>query len=309
MDRDHARVNVVAGTVALVVVGVLLAAVYYGVVTRADPVRCLFGDAPCSQTAATYLLALLTAGAFYATYRAVLYTKKSTDFASDTLQQSKEATENSRRSYENSLEVFRADRTPVMTLQRCSNIDDATLFADPGHMPERDRRHGHLDADILEYFLNDLAMPKLATAPPRGCDLPVNCVTPADRRRAYPYDPWSFDILSLGRVPFINGYLYLDIVGRPEPLRVYVGSVAPNDYVHIVIWIRKQLGGRGKIEWSKTATDDSPELLKYWPPPFEFFEETYDFAEDVIETTFDYEKDKIEPEKSHDDDAPGAPLP
>ena len=309
MDRDHARVNVVAGTVALVIVGILLAAFYYGVTTRANPVRCLFGDAQCSQTAATYLLALLTAGAFYATYRAVLYTKKSMDFTSLTLQQSEKATEYTRRSYENSLEVFRSDRTPVMTLQRCTNIDDKTLFDHPGHMPERDRRHGHLDADILEYFLNDLTMCELATVPPAGCIVPVDCVTPAERRNAYPYDPHSFDVLSLGRVPFINGYLYLDIVGRPAPLRVYVGSVAPNDYVHIVLWIKKELAGRGKIEWSKTATDDSPEALKYWAPPFELFEPTLDFPDDVIAKTFDYETPKIESENRPDDAATSAPQP
>ena len=285
MERDHARVNVVAGTVALVAVGILLAALYYAIVTRADPVRCIFGDAQCSQTAATYLLALLTAGAFYATYRAVLYTKKYVNITSLTLQQYEKATEYTRRSYENSL----ADRTPAMTLKRCTNIDDNTLFAHPGHMQDRDRTHGHLGADVREYFLDDLAMAELATAPPAGCVVPPNCITPSQRRAAYPYEPYSFDVLSLGRVPFINGYLYLTIAGRSDPLRLYVGSVAPNDFVHIVLWIRKELEGRGKIRWSKTATDDSPIAIKYWAPPEELLGPTLDFAAEAIVPTIDYE--------------------
>lgn len=279
MERDRARVNVVAGTVAIVAAGIFLSATAYWWSTKAEPIRCLFGDPQCSQTIATYLLCILTAGAFFAAVHAVVYTRNTVSLTRETLHETRKATQLAQDSHTYSIKGFELERTPVMTVQRCVHLDDGLFTSRPGRMPRIDVNDGHADIDILQYFIDDTDPPILSSVPP------LNCVSPAAETAApFPYELHHFDVLSLGKVPFINGWLELSV--DSHKLRMYAGSVAPNDYVHIVLWVSNTLHDRSKVAWSDTASAESfPVELRYVPP-----------LEKAIGKTFDYDIANIAPE-------------
>jgi len=259
--KEHDRVNAVAWAALVVVAGSAAAAAYYAMAVHANPVRCVFADAQCTQAVATYLLCLLSAGAFFATAHAVIYTKYTYDMSLRTLRHAESTAESGRKSFETSVAVFERDLTPIMALQICRDLPDQPFLSRPGRPPIREPGEGHLDTRSVQYFLNDLRAVELSFV------APSDCVAPTAVLAEFPYVLHHFDVQSLGRAPVINGFLLLSAQGRREPFRVDVGSIAVNAAVHLVVWVERLLDDTVELSWSGAGTDSRDDKLRYWLPP------------------------------------------
>ncbi len=76
MRLQHIRTLWVAIAAVILVAVALGPAIPYWVAIGAHPARCIYGDPVCSLTVSTYLLGMLTLGAFLAAYKAARYTQE-----------------------------------------------------------------------------------------------------------------------------------------------------------------------------------------------------------------------------------------
>jgi hypothetical protein len=181
--------------------------------------RCLYGDPVCSLTVSTYLLATLTIGAFLAAYKAARYAQQTLEM----------------------------EREVVLAIDSCNRV--ALEFSDA----EREKTHS------MHGSFNSTAITK--HEPHRSeerflqrIDRDFEAIRPDDFN-AQQYLPLAFDCHSLGRSALINGALLLNGSlpdAKPNPLRIEVGSIPADEFVHIVLWISKDLD-KVEFEWQEIA--------------------------------------------------------
>jgi hypothetical protein len=214
--------------VALLLACLAPGAIYWNSI-HAHFARCVYGDPICSLTVSTYLLCILTVAAFLAAYRAARYAQK----------------------------AFAMERSVILSLDECRAHEDDLAAAQveedvlkratvQRHEPHK-REQRFLRIVAKEFFEN---------------------TRPADFSRER-YGRVDFDCTSMGRSPLINGQLpviWIAADGAHGRLRLDIGSIPTGTFVHLTLWLAKDLN-RTSFSWGGKAihrpSSDEPQEVDF----------------------------------------------
>jgi len=175
----------------------------------------------CSLTVSTYLLSLLSIGAFLAAYRAARYAK----------------------------EALAMEREVVLSLNACDAIQRDKKAAQQN--PKRGK-----DRDRLKYLIPMKHEPhRCEERYLRNIDRGFEAQRPGDFN-TQAYGPAEFDCASLGRSALINGALQVQCEvpnGGAKVLRIQIGSIPADQYVHLTLWIATDKLGEVDFRWLDKA--------------------------------------------------------
>ena len=130
----------------IIVLGALVAlyvvpGVFYWLKTGPDVARCLWGDAGCSLTVATFLLTLVTACAFVAAFQAAWFAYKTFDTGQKTL--------------DVAAETLRLERTAILGARRCTVEDHpAEIDVVLSHEYKTEKRAPFADEQLFFYEMS-----------------------------------------------------------------------------------------------------------------------------------------------------------
>ena len=185
---------------------VFLPGVYYWESIHAHWSRCVYGDPVCSLTVSTYLLSVLTLGAFLAAYKAARY-------AQATLEMEKEV-------------VLSINACAATTLTNAPVPQALTNQGNPvaGSPPIVATKHEPHRCEV-RYFVS--------------LDRGFESLRPQDFNQET-YGPVEFDCASLGRSALINGALRVRCTPPNQTfslLPIEIGSIPTDEFIHLSLWI------------------------------------------------------------------------
>jgi hypothetical protein len=233
---------------------VLPAAFFYWSRIGAHPVRCVLGDAACSLTVATYVLASLTLAVFWATSQAAIA----------------------------AWHAFTHEQRVAVALQRCNNDRVGPKYVlrrrsstgspvPPPHVFDAHRPSG----GVIQAYLRSGAEDFQATPPANFPDV----IAGSDRMT---YQRFDFDVLSAGRSPLVHGVLSVCSSATGKNYSLPIGSVAAGEQVHLVLWLSDEVRLSTTLSWVAKASHSDGDEVHFFPPPQLEINPTFDVPIDSI---------------------------